>query len=483
VQKGLPAKTAPCFSFCDSFVAARIPFLRAALYDTLQVRFVSFFSSITSGFSLCLCGPVKDILLHFVKKILQNTKLLPHCFFPLPFLYLLFTYACSARINFGTKIMAAKKIYKVIIPYSESSNPRKKFKIEYRVEAPNRSSALQKAEHEFSSYSDYNSASWVRTLARDGIRIWKILPDLPQTPAHIDELAAQLASEDEDILYNCLKTLAELEDSSASDQIISLFSHKNPEIVALAVETLGKIGDPSNLSAITGLCKKARHPRVKACLITAISKLALPDDEILGIVSKALTDEDSRVRANAVEALENMKLADTARLLLPMLEDEDNRVRANVIKALWNKDDHDKLLTALKKMANDDNPWMKASCIFVLDRVDIPGRIELLGAMCREDHPKIRENARQALFNANTIDCLPYWLELISNDEELALVSKKVLRFGDKAVNTLLSFNGSNENSKNNAAILLDMLEQHILKKSGWISWLKTKQKRLFKTP
>ena len=377
--------------------------------------------------------------------------------------------------------MVSYKKYKVIIPYSESANPRKKFKIEYSVEAADRASALKKAEHEFLSYSDYSSASWVRMIEREGIRIWKILPDMPQTPAHIDELVKRLESDDEDVVYNSLKALGEIEDASASDSIIRLFAHTNPEIAALAVETLGKIGDPSNLGAILNLYREDRHPRIRACIVTSVGKIALPDDQILDFISGALTDNDSRVRANAVESLDKLNIANTAKLLLPMLEDEDNRVRANVIKALWNKDDHGKLLEALKTMASDENPWMKVSCIFVLDKVDIPGRIELLADMCLEDHPKIRENARTAIFREPGLDCLPYWLELISSEEEFQIVSEKILKFGEKALTPLLSFKGSSEKSKKHAALLLDILEQQILKNSGWINWLKTKQKRLFK--
>ena len=377
--------------------------------------------------------------------------------------------------------MGANKTYKVIIPYTESANPRKKFKIEYSVEATNRESALRLAEREFVSYTDYNSASWVRMIEREGIRIWKILPDMPQTPAHIDELAANLSSDDDDVLYNCLKALGELEDSSPGDEILKLFSHENPEIVALAVETLGKIGDPSNLGAIMNFYKNDLHPRIRACIVTAVGKIALPDDDVLDFISQALVDTDSRVRANAVEALENLDIADTAKLLLPMLEDEDNRVRANVIKALWNKDDQSKLLNTLKEMAQNENPWMKASSIFVLDKVRVPGRIELLASMCYDEHPKIQENAKTALFRINSLDCLPYWLELISNDDEFSKVADKVLSFGEKAISPLLSFKGTTPESRKHASNILDMLEQQILKNSGWITWLKTKQKRLFK--
>lgn len=378
--------------------------------------------------------------------------------------------------------MAHSKTYKVIIPYSESGTPRKKFKIEYTVEASDRFSALKKAEREFDSYADYNSASWVRMIERDGIRIWKLMPDMPQTPQHIDELAAQLASDDEDIIYNSLKALGEIEDSSASSRILALFNHTNPEIVALAVETLGRIADPSNLNAIRNLYHADTNPRIKACIVTAVSRLALPEDNIVDFLTHALREDDARVRANAIEAIEKLDLPDVTRLLLPMLKDEDNRVRANVIKALWTKDDQGRLLEVLKEMASDANPWMKSSAVFVLGNVTIPGRIELLSVMAGDEHPKVRQNAREALFHINSIDCLPYWLEIISNDKEFSMVAEKVMHMGDSALNPLLAFNGRTSESRRHAAKLLDMLEQQVLKTSGWINWLKTKQKRLFKS-
>ncbi|PKL50144.1 MAG: hypothetical protein CVV42_03915 [Candidatus Riflebacteria bacterium HGW-Riflebacteria-2] len=377
--------------------------------------------------------------------------------------------------------MQAAKTYKVIIPYSESANPRKKFKIEYTVAAVDRESALKKAEREFDSYTDYNSASWVRSIEREGIRIWKLLPDRPQTPERIDELAKRLASEDEDIVYNSLKALGELEDSSASSQIIGVFRHSNPELVALAVETLGRIGDPSNLGAIQGLYKPDAHPRIKACVVAATGKLSLPNDNVVGFLTRALQEEDARVRANAIEAVERLDLPDVTRLLLPMLNDEDNRVRANVIKALWNKESHDQLLAALKVMAIDDNPWMKASAVFVLDKVNIPGRLELLADMAADEHPKIRQNAREALFRQNGIECIPWWLETLETDDEFTKVAGKVANMGERALSTILAFNGQTEKSRKYAGMLLDLLEQQVLQSSGWISWLKTKQKRLFK--
>ena len=49
--------------------------------------------------------------------------------------------------------MKANKTYKIIVPYTESAAPYKKFKIEYVVNAENRTEAKQKAEQDFDKYS------------------------------------------------------------------------------------------------------------------------------------------------------------------------------------------------------------------------------------------------------------------------------------------------------------------------------------------
>lgn len=376
--------------------------------------------------------------------------------------------------------MKLSKTYKVIIPYTESSNPRKTFKIEYTVEALDRTSALERAEREFNSYADYNSASWIRTINSSQIRIWNLLEDMPQTPACIDKLAEKLSSDDEDVLYNSLKALGKLEDSSPSSQIIALLKHKNTDIVALAIETLAKIGDPSNLNVIKSLYKPEASPKIKSCILTATGRLARADDNTFDFLTRALGEEDPRIRANAVEAIEMLGLADTARLLFPMLEDEDNRVRANVIKALWNKHDQRDLLKVIKDMTSSNSPWMQASAVFVLANVKVPGRVDLLAALCLEEHPKVSENAKIALFNLNCIECLPYWVEIISNEKEFEIVAEKTLSYGEQAISALLAINPQGEKAKEHVSALLDMLEEKVLKTSGWIEWLKTRKKRIF---
>lgn len=378
--------------------------------------------------------------------------------------------------------MVVSKTYKVIIPYNDSANPHKEFKIEYTVEAANRKYALEKAEREFNSYTGYSSASWTRTIKREGIRIWKLLAEMPQTPRRIDELAEKLSSEDEDIIYNSLKTLGEIEDSSASSKIIKVLGHKNLELVALAVETLGKVGDPTNFNVVKNLFTSDSNSKVKACIVTAIGRLALQDDNIIDFLTQALTDDDSRVRANSIETIGQLNLQNAGELLLPLLNDEDNRVKANVIKALWNKEEQEQLLDTLKDMSNSNNYWMRISAIFVLGKLNTPERLELLSSMTQDEHPKVRKSAREAIFKLNEVECIPKWLEMIETDQEFQLLIPQVIKMGKKAVAPLLSFSSNNKNGEKYAAMMLDIIEMQTLNSSKMSNWLKTKQKRIFKT-
>ena len=366
------------------------------------------------------------------------------------------------------------------MPYSESANPKKLFKIEYNIEAPDRETARQKAEREFFGYTMYNSASWVRVIEREGVRVWRITPDLPQTAQSIDELAQNLKSDDEDITYNTLKILGDLEDASPGSLVLPLMNHPNHDLAALAVETLGKFQDPANLSPLIRFYSDKRHPRIKACILTAIGKLSKPDDDIHHIIASALGDEDPRVRANAVELVERTRLPASTRMLVPLLEDEDNRVRGNVLKALWTTHDQTTLTRILKDMAADTNRWMRASAAFVLRHLEIDGRPELIYTLSKDPNPEVNSHAFQALFSVCDLNCLPYWIELCRGDEDLALISEKVESAGFSALEPLLMLQPKSNEERRRIRHLLDRLEQKIFQNEGWLSWLKLKQRRFF---
>ena len=381
------------------------------------------------------------------------------------------------------KPRADMNTYKVAIPYTESANPRKKFRIEYTIEAPDREIALRKAEKEFFAYTLYNSASWVRTIDREAVRVWRLLPDHPQTSQTIDELAEQLKSPDPDILYNTLNKLGDLEDAGPSSLVIALLPHENQDIAALAAETLGKFGDPNNLISLARAYRPEADPKLKACILSAIGRLQQTDDVTIDIVAQALGDEDPRLRANAVEAADKLHLPLSTRMLVPLLEDEDNRVRANVLKALWHTHDRRALMKVLQEMTESSNRWMRASAAFVLRHLDMDDRLPLLKELYKDPVAEVQTNARKALLQFEDLSCFPLWMEAVTEfgDLTFAQLAERTAAFGTGGFDAALTYLPKTQQQKALARDLLDYLEQHTFQTQGWWAWLTLKKKRLFR--
>lgn len=376
-------------------------------------------------------------------------------------------------------------LYKVIIPYTESANPKKKFKVEYTIEATSREAAFTKAEREFYAYTRYNSASWIRIMDKDGVRIWKLLPDFPNTINSIDELAKKLQSSDEDIIYNALKLVEKLEDASLARYVVPLLRHTNIDIQLLAVEALGKMGDKNNLMHLLRLYNPNLHPTLKATIVSALAKLATIDDPIQEIILSALADDDPRVRANAVEAVERLNLPSLAKMLLPLLEDEDNRVKANVLRALWNIHDKATLNIKLLEMINHPNHWMRASAAFVLRHIKAENHFDLIKKLLDDKSLEVHNNAWKALLAVDSIDSLKLCFEYMipHHVSEIPDIIAKVKSIKshtfDEIYDFLLSIKPYSRQVYNEVCELLNYFEGLIWQNYGIIKWLEVKYKRL----
>lgn len=187
------------------------------------------------------------------------------------------------------------KTYKIIIPYTESASPSKKFRIEYIIEAENRNEAGKNAEIQFNAYAGNTSASWIRIADPSGTRIWRIFPGDPETSDFIDEIIDKLPCKTDEETIKCLERLGQLEDSAASSRIIALTKTDNPRIVAAAIKALGSIGDPTSFFAVKNAYeRKGNAPEVKHAIVDNLIKLALPEDDIIEFYRKAIRDSITR---------------------------------------------------------------------------------------------------------------------------------------------------------------------------------------------
>lgn len=184
--------------------------------------------------------------------------------------------------------METNKIYKVIIPYTESAGSSRKYKIEYTIEAKNCSEAKVLAKKKFDDYSINNNASWIRIPNLSAIRIWRIYPNDPSTPQFIDDLIKKLPCKDPNETIKILERLGELEDTTASSKIISVMKTDNAKIIAASINTLGNIGDPTSFFVVKNSYSQKNNEEIRLAVVNTLYKLALPEDDILDFYRVAI---------------------------------------------------------------------------------------------------------------------------------------------------------------------------------------------------
>ncbi|MBI3893151.1 MAG: HEAT repeat domain-containing protein, partial [Candidatus Wallbacteria bacterium] len=108
---------------------------------------------------------------------------------------------------------------------------------------------------------------------------------------------------------------------------------------------------------------------VKASMVLVAGMLAAPRDAHRLVA--CLKDEDARVRANAIEALEYAGDVNAMRVIAPYVTDLAPRIRANAAKALKNYD-RTKVLAVLTNMTRSKDGWQRAAAVGALDELGGP---------------------------------------------------------------------------------------------------------------
>lgn len=141
----------------------------------------------------------------------------------------------------------------------------------------------------------------------------------------------------------------------------------------------------------------SREPivQIRASLIIGVGHFRNPQD--VAVLAPFLKNEDSRVRANTVEALSLIASEEAHRYVISMMNDSDNRVKANVLKTLQEVGGQS-LFNLLKLMAVDERPWARASAVFAFTRIKSPQSLVVLAGIAQSDNDKsIRAKALHAI--------------------------------------------------------------------------------------
>jgi len=132
---------------------------------------------------------------------------------------------------------------------------------------------------------------------------------------------------------------------------------------------------------------------VRSAAVGALGTLPSPTSRRL--LNVALRDQDGRVQANAIEAVERLGVdGATGSGLLPLLKSPDNRVRANAVRALLKLGVRDAAETLLCMMVEKDRA-QRVSALWLIENMGLFNLAKRVAHMAASDvDPQVRLRAR-----------------------------------------------------------------------------------------
>ena len=227
--------------------------------------------------------------------------------------------------------------------------------------------------------------------------------------ASLGALIRAATAPDSRIRQYAILELANRSEAEALDAILANLKHIDPSLRANVALALGRFPDPDRvvvplieliqdeqvfvvLDAIHGLGRtrnagaaralverylKCEDNHIKAA--TLVSFGGIRSNETLAIVKQGLREKDDRVRANAVEAFQELVESPEARVeaLSGLLTDSNNRVRANAALAI-NCASPGRAMEVLSSMVTSDDVWSRASGAYALGVLASPQSLDCL---------------------------------------------------------------------------------------------------------
>jgi len=181
---------------------------------------------------------------------------------------------------------------------------------------------------------------------------------------------------------------------TAAPEILECLSDPQPGVRAVACDTLGKIGDPSAVSALFELLGDS-DARVSQSAVAAIQSLGSNDTESLAL--KRARSDDARVRRSALRILAYFGWRSALDVFLAAMNDSDERLRDLAAAGLAGIDDP-RALDALRAAATHEAPRTRAAAVRALGETQSQPLVrDRLRAALRDPDAWVRYYACQAV--------------------------------------------------------------------------------------
>jgi HEAT repeat protein len=162
--------------------------------------------------------------------------------------------------------------------------------------------------------------------------------------------------------------------------------------VERALEILGAIAPPGRLF---GVLRAAMAQNDLAILSKAALALARHVDNV-PVLEKLMTNPDSRVRANTIEALWGRKLDDLEPLLITALADRHHRVAINAAYGLYLLDPY-KYIGEVEQFVNHPKAVHRAGAAWLIRKIGDPKYLPMLKDLVRDQSAEVRKAAFKTL--------------------------------------------------------------------------------------
>ncbi|MBF0406897.1 MAG: HEAT repeat domain-containing protein [Candidatus Riflebacteria bacterium] len=220
----------------------------------------------------------------------------------------------------------------------------------------------------------------------------------PQAEATLKEL---LHDVERMVRYYAAWALYRLGGRDVVQSLCSLLSDPDEWIVVNALEILSRLKDPEAIPSLVGQYKIARDPRLKAIIISSLGAFA--DGHLLPIFEEGLKSFDFRIQANAVEAISNLKISplEVKRKIKKFISHSNNRLRANTAIAIFRSDPAKALQEVEEMILSNDLPTRR-SAAYVLSKVNLEKRSELIGRLLADSAFGVRKMALKAALSLSS---------------------------------------------------------------------------------
>jgi hypothetical protein len=185
---------------------------------------------------------------------------------------------------------------------------------------------------------------------------------------------------------------AEDKDANFPEQLRAKLASTLPHDVAQGLKMLSALPDliPYRGQIIT-LCGSP-DARIATIAVRLVGRLE--DPRLKDLLEAAAHHKDVRVRANAIESMETLHIADRSQQVLAMLNSRHNRERASAIRAI-SKFDFETARECLSRMLADPNPLHRISALWVVSQLQMLEIVRQVSAISRKD-PNVRVRHRAA---------------------------------------------------------------------------------------